>query len=94
MSVSPESSAHGLVVHVWLVLVKSPQSGDRLAVHDLEDAPVSVQPLDVVRTVRRGLKQREEELPEVRIVVVLRSPLDDLGVIWFVMVRSDWRCLV
>ena len=91
MSVSPESSAHGLVIHVWLVLVKSPQSGDRFAVHDLKDAPVSVQPLDVVRTVRRGLKQREEELPEVRIVVVLRSPLYDLGVVWFVMLRSDWR---
>ena len=68
-----EGSAHGLVVHVWLVLVKSPQSGDRFAVHDLEDAPVSVQPLDMVRTVSWGLKQREEELPEVRIVVVLRS---------------------
>ena len=92
MPISPESSAHGLVVHVRLVLVKPPQPGDGLAVHDLEDPPVSVQPLDVVRTVRRGLKQREEELPEVRIVVVLRSPLDDLGVVWFVMVRSDWRC--
>ena len=87
-----QSSAHGLVVHVRFVLVKSPQSGDRLAVHDLEDAPVSVQPLDVVRTVGWRLEQREEELPEVRIVVVLRSPLDDLGVVWFVMLRSDWRC--
>ena len=74
--------------------MESPQSGHRLAVHDLEDAPVSVQPLDVVRAAGWGLEEREEELPEVRIVVVLRSPLDDLGVVRFVMVRSDWRCWV
>ena len=52
-----ESSAHGLVVHVGLVLVETPQSGDRLAVHDLEDSPVPVQPLDVVRTVGGRLQQ-------------------------------------
>ena len=60
-----ESSAHGLVVHVRLVLVKPPQPGDGLAVHDLEDPPVSVQPLDVVRTVGGGLEEGEEELPQV-----------------------------
>ena len=68
-----ESSAHGLVVHVRLVLVESPQPGDRLAVHDLEDSPVSVQPLDVVRTVGWRLEEGEEELPQVRVVIVLRS---------------------
>ena len=73
MIIISESSAHGLVVHVRFVLMEPPQSGDRLAVHNLEDAPVSVQPLDVVRTVGWRLEQREEELPEVRIVVVLRS---------------------
>ena len=70
-----ESSAHGLVVHVRLVLVKPPQSGDGLAVHDLEDPPVSVQPLDVVRTVGRGLEQRQQELPQVGVLIVLRSRL-------------------
>ena len=68
-----QSSPHGLVVHVRLVLVESPQPGDRLAVHDLEDPPVSVQPLDLVRTVGWRLEEGEEELPQVRVVVVLRS---------------------
>ena len=85
-----ESSAHGLVVHVRLVLVKPPQPGDGLAVHDLEDPPVSVQPLDMVGTVGGGLEQRQEELPQVGVVVVLRSPLDDPGVVWFVLRRADW----
>ena len=86
-----ESSAHGLVVHVRLVLVEPPQPGDGLAVHDLEDPPVSVQPLDVVRTVGGGLEEGEEELPQVRVVVVLRSPLDDPGLVWSVLLREDWR---
>ena len=54
--------------------MEPPQSGDRLAVHDLEDAPVSVQPLDVVRTVGGGLEEGEEELPQVGVVVTLGSP--------------------
>ena len=86
-----ESSAHGLVVHVRLVLVESPQSGDRLAVHDLEDSPVSVQPLDVVRTVGGGLEEGRQELPEVRVMIILRSPLADPGVVWFVLLRGGWR---
>ena len=45
-----ESAAHGLVVHVWLVLVQPPQPGHRLAVHQLEDALLSVGPLDVLGT--------------------------------------------
>ena len=40
-----ESSAHGLIVHVGLVLVETPQSGDCLAVHQLEDSLLSVAPL-------------------------------------------------
>ena len=50
LSISPESSAHGLVVHVRLVLVETPQSGDRLAVHQLEDSLLSVCPFDVLWT--------------------------------------------
>ena len=50
LSISPESSAHGLVVHVRLVLVKPPQSGDGLAVHQLEDSLLSVCPFDVLWT--------------------------------------------
>ena len=42
----PESAAHGLVVHVWLVLVEAPQPGHRLAVDQLEDALLPVGPLD------------------------------------------------
>ena len=55
--------------------MKPPQPGDGLAVHDLEDPPVSVQPLDVVRTVGGGLEEGEEELPQVGVVIVLRSRL-------------------
>ena len=48
--ISPESSAHGLIVHVRLVLVKSPQPGDRFTVHQLEDSLLSVAPLDKLWT--------------------------------------------
>ncbi len=44
----PESAAHGLVVHVWLVLVESPEAGHRFAVHQLEDPLLPVAPLDVL----------------------------------------------
>ena len=46
MMILPEGSAHGLVVHVGLVLVEPPQPGHRLAVHQLEDALLPVGPLD------------------------------------------------
>ena len=78
MIIISESSAHGLVVHVRFVLVKSPQSGDRLAVHQLEDAPVSVHPLDVGWAAGRRLEQREEKLPEVSTAWVLRLLLGPL----------------
>ena len=42
----PESPAHGLVVHVRLVLVEAPEAGHRLTVHQLEDPLLPVAPLD------------------------------------------------
>ena len=71
-----ESSAHGLVVHVGLVLMKPPEPGHGLAVDNLEDPSVSVEPLDVPGAVGGGLEEGEEELPEVGVVTVLGSPLD------------------
>ena len=50
MIIISESSAHGLVVHVRFVLMEPPQSGDRLAVHQLEDPLLSVAPLDELGT--------------------------------------------
>ena len=50
MIIISESSAHGLVVHVRFVLMEPPQSGDRLAVHQLEDPLLSVCPFDVLWT--------------------------------------------
>lgn len=35
---SPQSSAHGFVVHVGLVFVQTPQTGNGLRVDQLEDA--------------------------------------------------------
>ena len=61
----PESATHRLVVHVWLVLVEAPQPGHRLAVHQLEDALLPVNPLDEGGAGAGGLEQGEEELPQV-----------------------------
>ena len=77
-----QSSAHRLVVHVWFVLVETPQPGHGLAVDDLEDPPVPVQPLDVPGTVGGGLEETEQELPEVGVVAVLGSPLDRPAWVW------------
>ena len=44
--VIPESSAHGLIVHIWLVLVHPPQPGHSLAVHNLKNSFLSVAPFD------------------------------------------------
>ena len=79
--VIPQRPAHGLVVHVRLVLVEPPQPGHRLAVHQLEDPLLPVRPLDELRAavfvlgmglVRRNyekigayLKQFKQELPEI-----------------------------
>ena len=88
MIIISESSAHGLVVHVRFVLMEPPQSGDRLAVHNLEDAPVPVQPLDVPGTVGGRLQESQQELPQIRIVTVLRSPLDNSCLVRLVLL--DW----
>ena len=72
--VIPQRPAHGLVVHVRLVLVEPPQPGHRLAVHYLEHAPLSVHPLDVFWAGAGGLQQGEEELPEIGVVIVFWSP--------------------
>ena len=53
----PESSTHGLVVHVGLVLVQPPEPGHGLAVHQLEDALLPVAPLDELGTAVFILKQ-------------------------------------
>merc|ERR1712025_768554 len=72
--VIPQRSTHGLVVHVWLVLVEAPQPGHRLAVHYLEHPSLPVYPLDVLWTGAGGLKQGEEELPQIGIVIIFWSP--------------------
>lgn len=46
-----EGTTHGLVVHVWLVLVEAPESRDGFAVDQLEDASFSIRPLDIARAV-------------------------------------------
>ena len=61
-----ESAAHGLVVHVWLVLVEPPKPGHGLGVHQLEDAPRPVGPLDVARARLQVLEKLQQELPQVR----------------------------
>ena len=61
----PECPAHGLIVHVRLVLVEPPQPGDRLAVHQLEDTLLSVGPLDELGAAVLVLQQLQQELPEV-----------------------------
>ena len=63
--ISPESSAHGLIVHVRLVLMKSPQPGDRLTVHQLEDSLLSVAPLYKLWAAVLVLEQLQQELPQV-----------------------------
>ena len=81
MIIISESSAHGLVVHVRFVLMEPPQSGDRLAVHQLEDPLLSVHPLDVGWAAGGGLEQRQEELPEIGAAGVLRLLLGSLLVV-------------
>ena len=70
-----ERPPHRLVVHVGLVLVKAPQPGDCLAVHNLEDTAIPVQPADVPRAGGGGLQQGEQELPQEGVVARLVPPL-------------------
>jgi len=73
-----QSSAHRLVVHVWFVLVEAPESGHGLAVDQLEDPLLPVDPLDVGGTAGGGLEEGQEELPEVGAAWVLRLLLGSL----------------
>ena len=60
-----QSSAHRFIIHVWFVLVKTPQLGHGLAVHKFEDPLLSIHPLDIIWTTGRGLEQRQQEFPEI-----------------------------
>lgn len=60
-----QRAAHGLVVHVGLVLVQPPQPRHGLGVDQLEDALLAVGPLDEARAVLAVLQQLEQELPQV-----------------------------
>lgn len=61
----PQRSAHGLVVHVGLVLVFTPQLGHGLGVNQLEDALLPLHPLDVPGAGVLVLQQLQQELPQV-----------------------------
>ena len=60
---SPECPSHGLIVHVWLVLVFAPQLGDGLRVDQFEDALLPLRPLDVPGTRVLVLEEVQQELP-------------------------------
>lgn len=62
---SPKCSAHGLIVHVRLVLVFAPQFGNSLGVDQLENALIPLHPLDVPGTGVFVLQQLQQELPQI-----------------------------
>ena len=62
----PQCPAHGLVVHVGLVLVEPPESGDGLGIDQLKDALLAVGPLDIARAAVLVLKEFQQEFPQVR----------------------------
>lgn len=62
---SPQGSAHGLVIHVRLVLVFPPQFGHGLGVDQLENALLPLHPLDVPGTGVFVLQQLQQELPQI-----------------------------
>ena len=70
-----QSSAHGLVVHVWFVLVEAPEPGHGLAVDQLEDPLLSVCPFDVFRTTLFVLRQALLYFHYVSVTVILTSYL-------------------
>ena len=65
LSALPERPTHRLVVHVWFVLVQTPQSRHSLAVHQLEHPLLPVAPLDELGAAVLVLEELEQELPEV-----------------------------
>ena len=63
--VLPQGPGQLVVVHGRPVLALAPEGGHPVGVHDLEDAPLSVEPVDAAR-VHVGLVQEFlDELPEV-----------------------------
>lgn len=62
---SPQGSAHGLVIHVRLVLVFAPQFGNGLGVDQLENAFIPLHPFDVPGTGVFVLQQLQQELPQI-----------------------------
>lgn len=63
--VVPEGAAHRLVVHVGLVLVHAPQLRHGLRVDELEDALITVGPLNEARAVLAVLQELQQKLPQV-----------------------------
>lgn len=63
--VVPQGAAHRLVVHVWLVLVKTPEARHGLGVDELEDSLLAVRPFDIARAILAVLQEFEQKLPEV-----------------------------
>jgi hypothetical protein len=61
----PECSAHGFVVHIRLVLMQTPESGDSFGIDQLEHSLFAVGPLDEPWTRFLILKKLEQELPKV-----------------------------
>lgn len=62
---SPQGSAHGLIIHIRLVLVLPPQSGHSFGVNQLENALLPLHPLDVPGTGVFVLQQLQQKLPKV-----------------------------
>ncbi|CAH4035221.1 unnamed protein product [Pieris brassicae] len=60
-----QGAAHGLVVHIWLVLVETPQPRYRFRVHEFKHAFLAVCPLDVPWAVFPVLKEFQKELPKI-----------------------------
>lgn len=60
----PESSAHGLIVHVWFVLVFAPESGHSLGVDQLKDPCMPIGPFDVTWAGLSVLEKLNQELPQ------------------------------
>lgn len=61
----PEGSAHGLIVHVRLVLVFAPEFGHGLRVDQLEDALLPLCPLNVFGAGVPILQKVQQKLPQV-----------------------------
>ena len=61
----PECPTHRLVVHARLVLLLTPETRHRLGVEQLEDASLTVSPLDVPRAVFAIVQQHQQKLPQI-----------------------------